>query len=314
VINWFEDLFEDMLQMVIRGFEVVAMVLWYGTLYNFSHLEVSGGLAQSHMDLFWAATATFLGAIFMVVLESMEQNLKRIKEADGVPEGASHWTDSVILLSDVIQSVFGFVTGCAWSDWLFETVTVLNADPTVPVIFTNLAIVLLLTILSCYWLIMNASTEGIDESLTLTEAQKKARAEALATDRGEVEKQFFAGALGFFVLGGWLVVVKNLFAPFMVLVEMAIAWSDSTFGLHIHKKTGDTIAVLVFAPVFTVVAFAVAGRVMEGFAKKAGVDEAPKGKAAATEAAKAGSKTRRRSSTTAYYDKNYQDRSSKELV
>ena len=33
------------------------------------------------MDLFWAATLTFLGAMFMVILESMEQNVKRIEQA-----------------------------------------------------------------------------------------------------------------------------------------------------------------------------------------------------------------------------------------
>ena len=147
VVNWIEDFLEDTLQMVIRGFEVVAMVLWYYAAYNFSHLELSGcAVTRRHMDFFWAGTATLIGAIFMTALESMEQNLKRIKTAEGVASTEGHWTDAAILLSDVIQSCFGFVTGCAWSDWLFESVTVLNANPTVSVIVTNLAVVCLITL------------------------------------------------------------------------------------------------------------------------------------------------------------------------
>ena len=219
----------------------------------------------------------------MTALESMEQSLRKIKAAETAGSGEGHWTDAVVLLSDVIQSCFGFVTGCAWSDWLFENVTVLNANPTVPVIFTNLAIVCLITLFSCYWLIMNTSSEGLEENVAMTEEQKKAKAEAKAVDRNEVEKQFFSGALGFFVLGGWLVVVRNLFAPFMVLIESGIALSKSELGVHLPhpKKTGDTVAVLLFAPAFTVLSFTVANRVMTSFAKKANVEDVPKGKAAA---------------------------------
>ena len=245
----------------------------------------------------------------MTALESMEQNLRKIKEAETGGSGEGHWTDAAILLSDVIQSCFGFVTGCAWSDWLFESVTVLNANPTVSVIVTNLAVVCLITLFSCYWLIMNTSSDGLEENLTLTEEEKKAKAEAKATDRNEVEKQFFSGALGFFVLGGWLVVVRNLFAPFMVLIESGIAFGDSAFGLSLPPKTGDTVAVLLFAPIFTVISFSLAGSVMTSFAKKAHVDEVPKGKAATTEKAKPGGRASGRArASSATYDKNYADK------
>jgi hypothetical protein len=196
---------------------------------------------------------------------------RRIKKKDGVSEGSPHWSDAVILFSDVIQSAAGYVTGCAWADWLNETVriapssaprplltfatlhgdshkdtrasvalsrcpyrpwqaTVLGQPPVASVIVTNLFIVLLLTAGSCYWLIMNTSSDGIEDSLDMTEEEKKAKAEALATDRGEVEKAFFSGALGFFVLGGWLTVVRNLFAPFSVLMEMGVEYADDKFG------------------------------------------------------------------------------------
>ena len=191
----------------------------------------------------------------MVALEAMEQNLKRLKAAEGVSANAPHWTDAVVLLSDVIQTCFGYVCGCAWSDWLFETAPVLSANPTAGVIVTHLAIVSLITLFSCYWLAMNASSDGIDESLEMSEAEKKAKAEALATDRGAVEKQFFSGALGFFVLGGWLVVTRNLFAPFMKLIEECIGFADAKFGLSVNEATGDLIAVLLFAPIATVLAF-----------------------------------------------------------
>ena len=55
------------------------------------------------MDLFWAATLTFLGAMFMVILESMEQNVKRIKKQDEVKDDEPHWSDAVVNLSDVVQ-------------------------------------------------------------------------------------------------------------------------------------------------------------------------------------------------------------------
>jgi len=307
VINWLEDLLEDILQMVIRGAEVVAMVLWYYAAYNFSHLNASGVAVVSNIDIFWACTATFLGAIFMVFLESVEQNMARIKAAAHIPESQSHWTDAVILFSDVIQSCFGFVTGCAWSDWLFETVTVLNAAPTFPVIVTNLIIVCALTVMSCYWLIMSASSEGIEESTHMTEEEKKAKAAAKATDRSEVEKQFFSSALGFFVLGGWLTVTRNLFAPFMILIEELIGYMDETFGLSAPAKVGDLIAVLLYAPVMTVIAFYIAGRVLSGFTKKAGVSEPPKGKQAVSE-------TKAKASAKKTYEHNYAPSSSKELV
>ena len=149
-----------------------------------------------------------------------------------------HWTDSVILLSDVTQSIFGFVTGCAWSDWLFETVTVLGADPTWDVILKNLVIVCLITVLSCYWLIMNASSDGIDESVNLTEEEKQRKAEEKATDRNEVEKQFFSGALGFFVLGGWLTVTRNLFAPFMLAKQSYRTFRKAVFT---HPTVGELL-------------------------------------------------------------------------
>ena len=172
------------------------------------------------------------------------------------------------------------MTGCAWSDWLFEAATVLSANPTATVILTNIGIVMLLTVGSCYWLIMNTSSDGIEDSIEMTEEEKKAKAEAKATDRGEVEKAFISGALGFFVLGGWLVVVRNLFAPFARLIEETVVYADENYGFTSPPKTGDLIAVTLFAPIFTVVAFSVSGKVMARFAKRAGLDNAPKGKEA----------------------------------
>ena len=41
-----EDLFEDVLQMIIRGLEVVCMVLWYYAAYNFTHQDVIDPLVK----------------------------------------------------------------------------------------------------------------------------------------------------------------------------------------------------------------------------------------------------------------------------
>jgi hypothetical protein len=312
-INFIEDFVEDTLQMVIRGFEVVAMVLWYYAAYNFTHLGVHNDIDRQHMDLFWAMTLTFLGAIFMVVLESMEQDMKRIKKKDiekgefEEEEGKPHWTDAVIQLSDVIQNVVGYVTGCAWADWLFETATVLNAEPYPSTVAINFAIVVALSVGSCYWLIMNTSHDGIEESLEMTEEEKKAKAEAKATDRGEVEKQFIASALGFFVLSGWLTVVRNLFAPFSLLMELGVEYADVNFGFTTPPVTGDLVAVLLFAPIFTVLAFTVSGSVMTRFSKKAGLEEAAKGKAAAAKAEVAKRNSLKRTSS-ARYSANYSEK------
>ena len=302
--NWMEDLFEDILQMVIRGAEVVSMVLWYYTAYELTHTQYTVGF-QGHMDLFWAFTMTFVGSLFMVLLETMEQSVKKIKARELVSPDAPHWADAVVLFSDMVQTAFGYVAGCAWSDYLYQAAAVLNKNPTWDVILSNLAIVVLISVLSCYWLIMNASSDGLEESLTMTEDEKRAKAEAKATDRGEVEKAFFAGTLGFFVLGGWLTVVRNLFAPFQLLVEQGVLFLDEAAGLSLPAKTGDTVAVLLFAPVFTLVLFKVAGDVMTKLSKKAGV-KPPKGNAAATAKVK-------RSSVDggARYSANYQE---KELV
>jgi len=182
---------------------------------------------------------------------------------------------------------------------------VLGQPPVASVIVTNLFIVLLLTAGSCYWLIMNTSSDGIEDSLDMTEEEKKAKAEALATDRGEVEKAFFSGALGFFVLGGWLTVVRNLFAPFSVLMEMGVEYADDKFGFTAPPVTGDLLAVLIFAPVFTVVLFSVSGSVMTRFSKKAGLEAAPpSARAAPTNAA-----TKRQGNDR--YSANYDE---KELV
>ena len=61
-IDFMEDLFEDILQMIIRGLQVVCMVLWYNAAYNFTHQGSLDADFQKNMDLFWAATMTFLGA------------------------------------------------------------------------------------------------------------------------------------------------------------------------------------------------------------------------------------------------------------
>ena len=312
--NFFEDLLEDVIQMVIRGLEVVSMVLWYYTAYNLTHTEYTSPF-QTHMDLFWAFAMTFVGALVMVLLESMEQSVKKIKAAELISADAPHWSDAVVQLSDVVQNVFGFVTGCAWSDWLFETATSLGKQPTWDVILTNLLLVCVITILSCYWLIMNASSDGLEDSLTMTEEEKRKKAEAKATDRGEVEKAFFSGALGFFVLGGWLVVVRNLFAPFMVAIEHLIEYEDEHAGFSVPTKTGDTVAVLLFAPFFTIVSFSMAGKVMTSLTKKAGLTEAPKGKTAAAAQAHKKHADERRTSVDQTYSKNYTPRgSSKSLV
>jgi len=289
----------------------VIMSLWYYAAYAYTHLHVSGYVVTEHMDLFWACTAMFLGAMIMVILESLEQNMRRIKKVEtGGQMDVAHWTDAAILLSDITQSVCGWIAGCAWSDWLFETVTVLNADPTAYVVLVNLAIVLFISGLSCYWLVMNTSSDGIEEAAELTEEEIHARAEAKATDRGEVEKGFIASTLGFFVLGGWLAVVRNLFAQFSRLIEFGIVFVDEKFDFAVPAKTGDLVAVLVFAPVFTVLAFSASDRVMRGLAHKAGLAEAPKGKAAQGQETV---KKRRPSSVQEEgYTSNYN--SSKELV
>ena len=45
------------------------------------------------------------------------------------------------------------------------------------------------------------------------------------------------------MLGGWLTVTRNLFAPFMVLIETIIVMLDSKYGLAVPAKTGDLVAV-----------------------------------------------------------------------
>jgi len=115
------------------------------------------------------------------------------------------------------------------------------------------------------------------------------------------------------VLSGWLTVIRNLFAPFQVLIEKGILFLDEEAGLSLPAKTGDTVAVLLFAPLFTVIAFSAAGAVMTSLAKKAGLDEAPKGKSAtAAHAQHAKSRT-----SSVSYTENYEEKgngSRKELV
>jgi len=109
------------------------------------------------------------------------------------------------------------------------------------------------------------------------------------------------------VLGGWLAVVKNLFAPFALLIEQAVRFADEQYGLAVPAKTGDMIAVLIFAPIFTVVLFLVFGNVMESLSKKAG-KPLPKGKLATAQSqAEDTKKTARRSTATAPYDANYEE-------
>ena len=60
----------------VRGFTVIVLVLWNYTVPAWVHLgvtaETDGDVTQK-LDVLWACTATFAGAVLMVLIEAFEQ-------------------------------------------------------------------------------------------------------------------------------------------------------------------------------------------------------------------------------------------------
>jgi hypothetical protein len=277
VVNFVEDLLEDILDMVVRCFDVSIMCVWATTFTNWYSKGLSGeveGVGDRAVFL-WACTITFIGTLLLVFLEELEGSMKRSKEkvAKEMEKAGltmvTHWSDHAIEFSNVLQLGLSWVAGCAWSDLLFRYVDTLNGLPTLENVLWNALVVLVITCASTLWVIITCPLS--DDPV------------ASLADRSEAEKQFVSYALCFFIYGGWLVFIRMLFANFSLQVERFVLYADSSFGYHFPPIVGDIVAVIIFAPIFTVVSFKVAEKVMSALASKAGKEEVPHGSKAEAE-------------------------------
>ena len=192
----------------------------------------------------------------------------------------------MIEFTNLIQGVFGSVAGNAWSTVLFYWQPTMSAEPYGAVLYINLAIIVVVTLLSCAWLVVSSSTEGVEEPEDMTDEEKQKWQDQQAVDRFTHEKAFINGSLSFLVLGGWLAVVRNVFAYFAKLIETGTVAVDSAAGITLPAYVGDTVAVFIFAPLFTVLMFSAAEYVMTTLAGIGGIEKPKAAQVAASDGAK----------------------------
>ena len=220
---------------------MVVMVVWYHTASSVvllgatpaedeQHGEQHGvqPVVRVHLILFYALSITLIGSYLSVVLEKLEERIKRIMEQGGAHAALSgKFARGLVQTSNMLQDALGYLTGCAWTDLICEIFSSLNADPTLSVILTNIAVTTSITFVVVYWLAVSG------ESLSaITDA----------TNREDMERYFITNSMAYFVGWTWLVVTRNLFAPFALTFEMAVVWLNGIAGLAISPLAGANLA------------------------------------------------------------------------
>ena len=150
-------------------------------------------------------------------------------------------------------------------------------DPTVPYCH-QLSMLLLLPTAYCLlpaagsWLVFLAQDSV---TLNLDESGK-------VIDRESVEAYFLTGAMSFFVGWGWVLVIRDMFVPFGHFVGHL---SDHFFSVHKTffsvlgvslneaqlEYAGETVSVLLFAPLLTLAFFQVKHSTQKAYARAVGV-------------------------------------------
>jgi hypothetical protein len=269
LVNWLEDLLEDIWAMVIRGCMVTVMFLWVYTSNFLVYEHITAPDALTHSSIFWAGFVMFFGAFVCVKLEELEvwAKTKSKKKNQGRIDYA---TEAFIEYSNLIQNAFAWVAGCAVIDAVTYILPAFYAGPTASVILQNMFWTALLTVVCIFWLVSSGETGDIPEHE--------------ATDRSEVEKFFVTNAMGFLIGWLWLLIARDLFTPLGALLEATIESVDASYGLQLDvfgSETGDYVAVFIFCPAFTWFVFWLQNMLTAAYAKGAHLSKMPASQGAA---------------------------------
>ena len=247
LIDWVEDWVEDVLAMLSRGLTVVVMMLWYHAANDYLFLGVAAG-SYGHISFISAGFLTFAGALLSVRLEELEKQIDaHLGPAGGV----------AIELSNLVQSVLAYVTGCACSDWVTFAFPSLSAPPaSAGVIVANVALCAALVLLCVAWLVATGESGQLDTSMQ--------------TDREAMERFFLTNSMAFFVGWNLFVVSQNLIIP------VGVAANDllSDTGLSERRADlGERVVVLACVPLFSVTAFGGAFALIDVYKRRAGISK-----------------------------------------
>jgi len=202
-----------------------------------------------------------IGSYLSVILEKLESRTKRLVTKIGASKAVSEQLAKGLLAAiDMIQDTLGYVAGCAFTDLIGEVFDSLGYAPYPSVIAKNIAVTVGITVAVVYWMAATDADYSISDG----------------TNREEVERYFITNSAAFFVGWTWLTVIRNLFAPFSLLCEVAIVRIDEWSGWTIDPLTGNIMFTLVFLSFFTVWLFTVSSFIMRRLSSATGVAPPPR--------------------------------------
>jgi hypothetical protein len=272
IVNWIEDLLEDVFAMIARSLTVIIMSLWYAAFAGWTYYGVDSH-AMEKVSLLALLSLMSFGSTVSVAFEELENSMKapymstKIDEESGKHSVVFLEKDAPLLInvalefSNMVQSVLAWLAGCAGSGFISYSFDSIGADPSLEVLLTNVGLTLALTLLCVVWLILSGESTGLDDGE--------------GADREEVEKFFITNAMGFFIFGGALTVGKQIVVPTGMYVEGLL---ESSGLAGDHSDIGERVTVLLMVPAFAVIAIKSALGLTDFFSARA---DAAKGKLAA---------------------------------
>ena len=163
--------------------------------------------------------------------------------------------DAVVQFSDLLQNMFAFVAGSAWTDvvtWFFPSI---GADPSVLTIVVNVLVGSFLMTAGVSWLILTGNKSGLDADE--------------AADRSSVERYFVYNSMCFFVGWTWNIVFRDIYAPFGVAVDAALQYLEGALGFELPAGVGEQATVIIFVPLLTALVFYGEDTIMKRYERRA---------------------------------------------
>ena len=259
MVDFLEDLLEDLWAMIARVLSVITMVLWYDTASRFVTFggdDFDG--RKEKLIVFWALSITYVGSFIVIALEQLENDLKARSKL--IAAGFRDMTvECIVSYSDMLQDSFAFVTGCAWTDVVVMMFASLSANPSWPVVLKNFGIAGLIAAGAIAWFVVTGNTSS-----------------GMGVEREAVERYFVTNSFAFFT--GWILLVahRNALACVEIGLESLIPMVDTATGLSWPTWFGDYGGAWIWVVGSTFIIFWLQNQVVQGIAKRAGVEYDPR--------------------------------------
>mmetsp|Transcript_91199 Transcript_91199/g.273874 ORF Transcript_91199/g.273874 Transcript_91199/m.273874 type:complete len:252 (-) Transcript_91199:202-957(-) len=135
----------------------------------------------------------------------------------------------------VLESTFGWVTGCAWTNFVRASLDSLDEYPTATVFFLDLIYSIAVTCVMFVWLVWKARFDGDTKDETASEVGESG-------DREYVERYFLTTSMCYFV--GWCYI--TLIRDLTTVLAVALRPNDDTINF-----LGECVLLGLFALVIT---------------------------------------------------------------